>query len=293
MPKKQGKGKHQGNSEVDPKKPWWKNPVVKVLLWLLGIVAGTVGATLTGGLKPITDGVFNHFTEHGDPVAVSSLEVAHDESIWATPAGETVSADEALHMSSDDKEFFSDHHAARISPVGIRLGLQGNRAEKVRVTDLTTEQTCGPPQNGAFFEAPNAGADLVIPVTLNLDSPHPVALAPAPQPDPKLKPEPTPYFDANTVSLAKDEQVFFKVIVVTTKYHCDFRLVITVLEGSEVRKQVIDDHGQMFSITPRLPLKEFQQVYLGGVMCGTRGFHPATKVYIENQRTYPDSPCVE
>lgn len=288
MTEDEGTGGEQGKAA--PKIPLWK----RVPKWLIGVVIGALAAALSATLfEPwFTKGI-NAVTETGDPLTVNTVEISGCcGDFFVVPSNISVTDSDAA-KARDIEQFISSRNAVRTGNYGILLGVTGNRADKVRIMDIAPLQKCGPPLNGAYFQSPPAGADQIITVHLNLDLPKPVAMDEPPWSASRGGPEPKPYFETNTVSLEKDEQVIFKINVYVEKMHCDFELELSILQGSTTHKQIINNHGELFSITPKLPMKEWHKVYLGGVQCGSAeaAFRPATRAYIETEDTYPDDPC--
>jgi hypothetical protein len=282
-------GGTQGKREAAEKARPWQKPLV----WLGGIVVAALGVALTNVLVPEFGKGLSALTETGDPVEINTVSLAQGAGFYMVVPQDVPVLDADVAEVADQDGFFAAHGAVRAGWFEIKIAVRGNRSDKVRIMDIRPVKTCGTPLNGTYFEFPSQGADMAIRVYLNLDLPNPVAMD-APDWEGAADPPPKPYFASNTVSLAKDEQVIFNVGVSVDKLHCDFELEALILEGSTLHKQQITNHGYPFSITPRLPLKQWQRVFLGGVQCepSILGYRPATQYLIETGDMSPNTACV-
>ncbi|MFF3672180.1 hypothetical protein [Microtetraspora malaysiensis] len=182
-----------------------------------------------------------------------------------------------LNNLPDSEEWLRARGAVHPDVAAIKLVLRGDRGKRVRITGMRALSTCTAPLTGTYMYVPDAGANDVIGVGLNLDRPNPRAqiievdnngLADHPM---RMIGD---YFATKTVSLKQDEEVVFQVLAQTTKHYCEFRLEVTVVDGDNEVRQVIDDYDQPFRVSADLRLEEeaytgiphaYDVAYVGGV----------------------------
>jgi hypothetical protein len=159
------------------------------------------------------------------------------------------------------------HGGVDLSVSEIKLVVEGNSANLVRIINMQVIKQCQPPLAGTLFLSPPAAQDTSIKLGFNLDELVSVA---------KTFRDGifgSSYFDNKTVSLRRGEQEVFQIRAVTKRYYCQFKFKLTLVVGGKTVYQVVDNHGQPFSVTASLvanpgtkdPYAAYRAVYLGGV----------------------------
>jgi len=182
--------------------------------------------------------------------------------------------------------WLEDRGGASPYVVQIQLVIVGNRTQPVRIMNVKTKSECTDPHDGILFHNPPAGADDSEIINFDLDKADPEAKFIDPR-DGKEQ----PYFPARTISLTKGEQQVLLVHAKTDKHFCQFRLQLTVLDGSDTSTiEVPKSDRDAFKVSAELPGTKYKTVYLGGVAteCGT-GFVKAKAK--EKSDLYTDSDC--
>lgn len=260
----------------DKKKPLALRPI----LWLGGIVVAALGIALTNALVPQFGKGINQITQSGEAVSVDDVSIWRIGSYLAFPFEFSPDQIETLNEQEEQDQWLVDQGAVDMGSVEVRLALSGNRAETVRIVDMTPVSDCSqPPYSGALFVSPPAGGESITRLSFDLDDPNPVAKTTNVE-DGTFEEE--PYFANNTMSLKQDEQQVFIVTATTQLHLCSFELELSILEDGETRTQTIDDNGSPFQVTARLPdRRQWGQVYLGGVLCAGR-YVAATESWLQS-----------
>lgn len=246
-------------------RPWWRRPAS----WIAGIVVAALAATLTGALTGVFGNWLDRATETGPAVSVDSVSTYRSDAtgrstVFAAGTPFTSADLDELNQSEDDVAWLEGRGGVPVQSVYIQLVLSGSRSDPVRITEIGVSPTCRAPLDGLLFENPPAGADDSISVFFDLDDADPVAML--------LRDDGTaePYFPARTLSLAKGEQQVVLVTASTNESSCTFTLDLTVLERDETRVQKVSmPNGSPFAVTASVPDREYEDVYLGGVICST------------------------
>lgn len=180
---------------------------------------------------------------------------------------------------NEDYPWAWKHGGAVVGAAVITLDVRGNRKAAVRIEDMrVVAQQCSSPATGTLFYSPSAGSAPVIRMGFNLDQEHPIAQL--------LTGGNTfggPYFVLqNTITLGYGEQQQIQLLAATKKQYCEFRIDMSVLDGSSIIPQMIDNGGQPFRVTAAITAPDpgdlstttikyaaYQRLYVGGVAPGS------------------------
>jgi hypothetical protein len=247
-------------------------------VWLGAVVTAVVIAlatTLSQQLLKSAQTVINRPT--GDAITVRALQLERrpsDSFLFEKPLDLTDADLEAMNAATQNATApaaFDDwaraHGGAADDYVNIKLVLEGNRDQPIRILDMVPLKTCRDPYTGTLVYSPSAGADSTVRVGLDLDQPVTVARS--------LHEGQWggPYFQEKTVSLTRGEQQAFEITAQTIRYACEFTLQFTVLDGSQTITQVVSDHGKPFRVSAivsdsaagALAFSRYAALYVGGV----------------------------
>jgi hypothetical protein len=155
----------------------------------------------------------------------------------------------------------------------VKVVLQGNRDHTVRIIGMRAVKYCQPPLAGTIFDSPPAGAEESEWIGFDLDSSDTSARPRDRQSRAGISTR--HYFEAKTISLKPGEQEVLQVLAKTWKYYCQYRIEMTVLDGSKTTTQMISNGDQPFQVTGvmvtddhginRIAYSRYRAVYLGGV----------------------------
>ena len=268
-------GEHSDESPGGGIRSWLKKPVV----WLGGIVVAALGIAITNALVPWFGGLIDRATERGDVVTVVDAQPYRSDEVGGTvafpPDRSFDEADLAQINASDDR--FAYLVDAGASPVGrafVRILLEGNRSDGVRIVDAGIDRDCAEPLDGSLFVEPPGGAEESIRLDFDLDADDPVATTEGGDG------QPAQFFPAQTISLAEDEQVPLIVTAATTEQSCEFRVRFTVLHGDDETSVLVPDAAEPpFRVTAQIDERAYDSVFLGGVACGGGDFVRASEEY--------------
>lgn len=253
---------------------WLRRPIV----WLGGIVVAALGIAITNALVPAFSSFIGSFTEQGPPIdVIDATPFKSDEAggSMVFASGAVFTGDDLAELNTADDRFawFIERGGVPLETAFVRLVLEGNRADAVRIVDADVESNCSAPLDGTIFLDPPAGGDQSIRLDFDLD---------AQDSAPTYRAEDgstAQYFPAQTISLANEEQVTLVVTASTREQHCTFAVVLSVLEGDRTTEVRIPEAGaRPFAVTARLDETEYDEVYLGGVIC-SNGFVRAGDAY--------------
>jgi hypothetical protein len=133
-----------------------------------------------------------------------------------------------------------------VNAVFIRLILQGNRNEPVRILDIsTTDLRRTEPLDTVLFDVGGQGAVSNIQMGFNLDQVSPQALNIEPLDDMTSQ----PYFEYHTISLATGEQDVLIIQADTNCYSASFDLSVYYTVGDTRHTEVIDNNGKPFRVS--------------------------------------------
>lgn len=256
------------DSEQTGQKPLWRKPFA----WLGGLLVTALGAVLISFFTDLFDGIVPDPPQAGDPVTVSGVETYRSDMVGGsvafaaddTPFDEGTLAD--LNDSQEPTAWLEERGGSAVGSVFIQMVLTGNRTETVRILDIGVIHTCGEPLDGMLFLSPPAGGEDSIKIYFDLDSAQPRAMVTENPWDPEIPP--VPYFPDRTISLADGEQQVVLVQADTRRQSCSFTLDLQVLDSGETKKQLVHAPGNSeFKVTANIPETEYEEVYLGGVIC--------------------------
>ena len=249
----------------EQERPWWQRPTS----WIGGIIAAAAAGTLTAALSGVFGGWLEQATQTGPAVSVDSVATYRSDATGDSvvfPEGTDFSEADLNELNSveDDVAWLEARGGVAVSTVYISMALSGNRSDPVRITDITASTQCEEPLKGLRFENPPAGADDSISVSFNLDDANPTALFSNPEGDLES------FFPARTISLMEGEQQVVLIDASTQEQYCEFAIELHVLEGDQTKVQEVrqadDTH---FAVTASVPDSEYEDIYLGGVICPT------------------------
>ena len=185
----------------------------------------------------------------------------------ALSSGELNSITGAANGEGNYEGWARSHGGVNLSVSEIKLVVEGNSANLVRIINMQVVKRCQSPLTGTLFYSPGAAQDTSIKLGFNLDelvsvarTYHNLTFG-------------SSYFDNKTVSLRRGEQEVFQIRAVTKRYYCQFKLRLTIVAGGKTIYEIVDDHGQPFRVTASLvanpgikhPYAAYKTAYLGGV----------------------------
>jgi hypothetical protein len=259
-------GKTDTASAEPKRKPIWQRPIT----WIAGIVVAALGTFLTGALVEFFQDNAPALPSTGTPVTVSGVETyrtgTYADSV-AFPRGTqfddaTLAELNTQRTAGRDTEWLEERGGSALGSVFFQVMLTGNRSDGVRVLDAAVSPECGPPLDGLLFSDPPAGAQESIGLYFDLDAINPRAMSAA---------DPTqPYFPANTIHLTDGESQVLLVEAHTETQHCAFTLNLTIMDGDKETEQTVTlPEDRPFEVTAFIDETQYEQVYLGGVICPT------------------------
>ena len=249
-------------------RPVWRRAGV----WIGGVAAAALATVLAGAL---TQG-FGWFAEvatiHGDPVTVRvDAEPPVDDVVLSPEA--SLSAEELAQLAALPIEvqvrWLVENEQGDVSGNRkVTLYLTGNRASTVRVTDVSSEESCEPISRGTLvrmISGRGAGVDSEV---MSID----VGQGPSDAYVTDPSGEHHAYFPDRTITLAHGEEVPLVVDLVPdfSGSICRVELDLTVQDGSEERTQRIsgpDGPFEVMSIELYEDEIEYGTVFLGGEIC--------------------------
>jgi hypothetical protein len=253
---------------------WLRRPLV----WFGGIVVAALGVAITNALVPTFGSFIGSITEQGPPIDVIDATPFKSDEVGGSMVfadGGTVTAEDLAELNAADDQFAWLIHRGGVplDAAFVRLVLEGNRTEAVRIIDAEVDRDCAAPLDGVIFLDPPAGADQSIRLNFDLDAQDPTATY-------RTEDGSTAqFFPAQTISLAEDEQLTLVVTASSREQYCTFAVVLSVLEGDRTTEVRIPEAGaRPFAVTARLDDAQYEAVYLGGVICSD-GFVRAGDAY--------------
>jgi hypothetical protein len=250
-------------------RPVWRRAGV----WVGGVVAAAFATVLAGTL---TQG-FGWFqtmaiNSQGDPVDVRVDAEARMDDVVLSPDA-TLSSSELAQLAEVSAEeqvaWLQDHeHGAVSGTRRVTLYLMGNRAGTVRITDVTSVETCEPISRGTLvrmFPGRGAGVESEI---VNID----VGRGPSDAYAYDASGNQKDYFPERTITLERDEEVPLVVDLVPdfSGSICQVELELTVWDGNAERHVPVSGPDGPFivmSIELEEAEGEYETVYLGGEIC--------------------------
>lgn len=227
--------------------------------WILGVAATVVAAVVAAIFVPYATSVGNHVNDSlnrpgqpaGPPVKIALVNedpAAGETRAISTPLALSASQLASLNSLAEKgspayQNWFTSRGAVPVDSAAIELVVQGNRNNSVRIVNMRPIVSCHAPLTGTLFFFPHQGEDATTRLALNLDKPF---TPPGYSVGPQVRPN---YFDHYTVSLKHNEQFTFKIAASTKAHYCEFKLEMTVLDGSRTLVETISDNGQPFRTT--------------------------------------------
>ena len=260
---------------------WLRRPAVWVGGVLTAVLVGVLTPLVQGSLTEPADGPSTSTTTSttpitGPPAKVAALQLERDESnSYAFP--------QRLDLTEADLRTVSHAHQSQTDPglydqwarerggaddykINIKLVLEGNRRDPIRILGLRPIKDCREPLTGTLLYSPSAGADENIKIGLNLDEPSPIARN---WQEYEIQGD---YFAENTVSLEYKEQQTFQIIAQTLEQYCEFTLEFTILDEGETVTQEVANGSEPFRVSALVddwdepaPFDLYQALYIGGV----------------------------
>ena len=250
-------------------RPVWRRAGV----WVGGVAAAALATVLAGTL---TQG-FGFFeaavvNSQGEPIDVRvDAEAAVDDVVLSPDA--TLSSSELaalgdMHVEEQVGWLEEHEHGAVSGTRKVTLYLTGNRAGSVRITDVTSVESCEPISRGTLVRMmPGRGAGVESEI-VNLDVGEGAS-------DAYVFDETgnkTEYFPERTITLGRDEEVALVVDLVPdfSGSICEVELELTVWDGNAERRQLVSSPEGPFvvmSIELEEDEDEYGTVYLGGKIC--------------------------
>jgi hypothetical protein len=150
----------------------------------------------------------------------------------------------------------------------VKIVVEGNRDNAVRILGMRALKHCQAPLTGTLFLDPTAGADDSVMIGFDLDSDDTNARV-ATQVSIGLR----PYFGSKTISLKGGEQQVLQIFAATSRYYCEYRLQMTVLDEGRTVTEVIGNGNAPFRVTSfattasgDIAYSRYQVLYAGGVV---------------------------
>jgi hypothetical protein len=236
----------------------------KKTAWAIGVVTAAILTLLATGVVPSILGQFFNGSAVEDKLRSGPAIVIADESRVYTngpdvpdttvipgnynPSSALIRA-LSRPMGAVSPIFLNEEHTYGV-PVGqiyIRVILQGNRNEPIRILDIQPAQLQRrPPLGGVYFDIGGQGAEEDLQIGFNLDQPAPQAVN-------VMKNSPTLleelYFQTHTISLRKGEQLALLILAQTSCYDAEFNLAINYIVGATKSTEIISNHGHSFQVT--------------------------------------------
>jgi hypothetical protein len=203
----------------------------------------------------------------GPPVLIDSVTVDSGRSdfsyVLPRPMVLTSGQLDSLNRLTPDNpqydQWFTSRGGVLPSPAVLKLVVEGNRPHPVLIVDMGISDHCTQPLSGTLFEnGSNGGSvgDLGVRFDLDLTRPVPVnGIAGG------------SYFAAHSYSLQKGEQAVFQVVSSSTRY-CQYRITLTVVDGTRTLTETVSDDGQPFKVTGTLPQARYEALYVGSTQTG-------------------------
>lgn len=250
-------------------RPVWRRAGV----WIGGVVAAALATVLAG---TVTQG-FGWFeavvvNSHGAPVTVRVDAEARMDDVVLSPEASLSSSELAQlgEMTPEEQvRWLEEHEHGVVSGTQrVTLYLTGNRADTVRITDVTSIETCEPISRGTLvrmFSGRGAGVESeIVNIAVGQGSSDAYVYDEIG--------ERTDYFPERTITLARDEE--FPLVVDLEPYSsgsiCEVELELTVWDGNAERRVPVSGPDGPFVVMPfeREEVEvEYGAVYLGGEIC--------------------------
>lgn len=256
-----GKGDH-------PVASWWRSLKTGEKMGWLGAITGVAAVTVTAiGLVP---SYYDTFVKGGDKPAqpvrasrssasASTSAVKVDKITFPVHDGQSVVGARPLAKANVKPlvdRLNGQEAISVLRPLGntdavdstISLHISGGQPTPVRIINMHAVTKCRAPLNGVLFYNPNAGETAATKIGFNLDEPDPPARQSSRDINGVLRLG-GEYFVNHEYVLSAGETASFTVIVTTSKYYCEFHLVMDLLVDGKSVYQNIDNGGKPFTVS--------------------------------------------
>jgi hypothetical protein len=250
----------------------------KALGWAVGVVGTAIITMIVTGVVPTALSQYFNGPRIEDAIR-QGPDIITSESMYYPDAGvpvptvvpgryspprelvQALSRPEAASSAAVQRRV-RDARGVDVRDIFIRIILQGNRNEVIRVLSITPvnlRRTA--PLDNVLFDMYGQGEDANIQIGFDLDQPFPQALNVA-EPDVFTS---QPFFEAHTISMSNGEQAVLVIQASTNCYSASFDLAVNYMVGGAARTKVISNAGQPFRVSAyrytRGGLLSYRQVY--------------------------------
>ncbi|MFE5672113.1 hypothetical protein ACFQ58_10970 [Agromyces sp. NPDC056523] len=270
MSTEQGERKqpNETGGTTNPRRPIGRRAGV----WVGGVAAAALATVLAGAMSQGFGWFEVTVNTQGDPVDVRVDAEPRMDDVVLSPGAE-LSTSELAELADLPAEaqvdWLEDNERGEVSgPRRITLYLTGNRAGTVRITDLTSVETCKPISRGTLVRMTSGRGAGVESEIVNIH----VGEGPS---DAYVYDEvgnPHDYFPERTITLARDEQMALVVDFspAFTGSICEVQLDLTVWDGNTKHTERVSGPDGPF-VVMSIELEEdegdYGAVYLGGEVC--------------------------
>ncbi len=248
----------------------------KKTTWAVGVVTAAVLTLLATGVVPNILGQFFNGPALEDKIVGGAAIIASEGQVYTDgpdvpdttviPGNYNPSSALVLALSrpmgAESPIFLNEEHThgVAVGQIYIRIILQGNRNELIRILNIQPVQLQrGPPLGGVYFDIGGQGAEEDLQLGFNLDRPTPQAVSVS-EAGPGLLKE--LYFQTHTISLRKGEQLVLLIMAQTSCYDAKFNLAINYMVGNTENTEIISNHGHSFQVTSvRNNFMSYRQVF--------------------------------
>ena len=248
----------------------------KKTTWAIGVVTAAILTLLATGVVPNILGQFFNGPAIEDKLRGGAAITASESQVYTNgpdvpdttviPGNYNPSSALILTLSrpmgAASPIFLNEEHTygVAVGQIYIRVILQGNRNELIRILNIQPVQLQrGPPLGGVYFDIGGQGEEEDLQLGFNLDQPTPQAVSVS-ETSPDLLKE--LYFQTHTISLRKDEQLVLLIMAQTSCYDAKFNLAINYMVGNTEKTEIISNHGHAFQVTSaRNNFMSYRQVF--------------------------------
>ena len=232
--------------------------------WAAGVLATALAAFLVTVLLRLPPWVGAHLSGSGPALTVTaSPEYLNDEGrTLATPSG-SQPGPPLLSLMSQPMAAVSSQFLREVRAIGgvnvqdlsVQLIVTGQSSQGVRIIDVRPVSLHrAAPLGGTLFWIPAQAGAASIRMMFNLNELEPIARQ-AKSTDFGWEPG-NPFFDSETITLAKGEQQVLAIRALVNQFYATFDLEIDYIVGSDsanIHKIIVSDHGQPFRVTGMHP----------------------------------------
>lgn len=246
---------NQPTQNSGPRKAWRKST-----LWIAGVLATALAAFLTDLFLKLPPWVGEHLSESGPALTVTTEAVfLNDESRTLATGDGSYPGPQLVRLMSQPQAAVSSQFLREARAIGgvnvgelsVQLIANGHSSQGVRIIYIRPVSLHrAAPLGGTLFDIPSQAGAATIKMLFNLDELAPIARQ-AKSTDFGWEPG-NPFFDSETVALARGEQQVFVIRTQVSRFYATFDLEIDYIVGSDsanVHKVIVSDHGQPFRVT--------------------------------------------